>query len=50
MTATFYFITHPSVVIDPQLPVPRWPLSERGVMGVMGSGLYLLSDNCKVKA
>ncbi len=30
MTPAFYFITHPNVVIDPQLPVPRWPLSERG--------------------
>lgn len=26
-----YFITHPDVVIDPEVPVPRWPLSERGV-------------------
>lgn len=25
-----YFITHPDVVIDPEVPVPRWPLSERG--------------------
>jgi broad specificity phosphatase PhoE len=25
-----YFITHPDVVIDPAVPVPRWPLSERG--------------------
>jgi broad specificity phosphatase PhoE len=25
-----YFITHPDVVIDPNVPVPRWPLSERG--------------------
>jgi broad specificity phosphatase PhoE len=25
-----YFITHPEVVIDPQIPVPRWPLSQRG--------------------
>lgn len=25
-----YFITHPDVVIDPEIPVPRWPLSERG--------------------
>lgn len=24
------FITHPNVVIDPAVPVPRWPLSERG--------------------
>lgn len=24
------FVTHPEVVIDPQVPVPRWPLSERG--------------------
>lgn len=25
-----YFITHPDVVIDPAVPVPRWPLSQRG--------------------
>lgn len=25
------FITHPDVVIDPAVPVPRWPLSERGL-------------------
>ncbi|MBK1877315.1 histidine phosphatase family protein [Pelagicoccus mobilis] len=25
-----YFITHPNVAIDPEVPVPRWPLSERG--------------------
>lgn len=24
------FITHPEVVIDPQVPVPQWPLSPRG--------------------
>lgn len=30
MDKRIYFITHPNVVIDPQLPVPRWPLSERG--------------------
>ena len=25
-----YFLTHPQVVIDPAVPVPRWPLSEVG--------------------
>lgn len=25
-----HFITHPDVVIDPGVPVPEWPLSERG--------------------
>jgi broad specificity phosphatase PhoE len=25
-----FFITHPDVVIDPGVPVPDWPLSERG--------------------
>jgi broad specificity phosphatase PhoE len=25
-----YFITHPNVVVDPKLPVPRWSLSELG--------------------
>jgi len=27
---TFYFITHPNVVVSRDLPVPRWPLSELG--------------------
>jgi broad specificity phosphatase PhoE len=30
MARRIYFITHPDVVIDPALPVPRWPLSDRG--------------------
>jgi hypothetical protein len=25
-----YFITHPDVVIDPEVPVPQWHLSQRG--------------------
>jgi broad specificity phosphatase PhoE len=32
------FITHPNVVIDPAVPVPRWPLSEQG-RARMHSGL-----------
>jgi broad specificity phosphatase PhoE len=31
MSRLVYFITHPDVVIDPAVPVPRWPLSERGL-------------------
>ena len=27
-----YFITHPEVMIDPKVPVPHWPLSERGLV------------------
>jgi broad specificity phosphatase PhoE len=30
MSRSIYFITHPDVVIDPTVPVPQWPLSERG--------------------
>jgi broad specificity phosphatase PhoE len=30
MASTVYFITHPDVVIDRAVPVPEWPLSERG--------------------
>jgi len=30
MSRDIYFITHPDVVIDPSIPVPRWGLSERG--------------------
>lgn len=26
----FFFVTHPNVVIDRAIPVPRWPLSARG--------------------
>jgi len=25
------YITHPEVVMDPEIPVPRWPLSGRGL-------------------
>src|SRR5690348_11207079 len=25
-----YFITHPDVIIDPERPIERWPLSARG--------------------
>jgi broad specificity phosphatase PhoE len=31
LTPRLVFITHPDVAIDPALPVPRWPLSERGL-------------------
>ena len=27
---TFYFITHPNVVVSRDVPVPRWPLSQLG--------------------
>jgi broad specificity phosphatase PhoE len=27
---TVYFITHPDVLIDPNVPVPEWPLNARG--------------------
>ena len=30
MPRTFYFITHPNVVISRNVPVPHWPLSELG--------------------
>ncbi len=29
MTRAWY-VTHPDVLVDPDVPVPRWPLSERG--------------------
>lgn len=31
MTRQLVFITHPDVQIDPAVPVPQWPLSERGL-------------------
>lgn len=27
---TVFFITHPDVVIDPAVPIPDWPLNQRG--------------------
>ena len=30
MSRTFYFITHPNVVVSRELPGPQWPLSELG--------------------
>ena len=33
-----YYISHPDVVKDPAVPVPRWPLSARGGAGERGSG------------
>ncbi len=30
MPRTLYFITHPNVVINREVPVPQWPLSELG--------------------
>ena len=32
---TAYFITHPDVVINPAIPVARWPLSRRGRMRML---------------
>jgi len=31
MSKLVYFITHPDVQIDPERPVPKWSLSERGL-------------------
>lgn len=31
MSRRVYVITHPDVVVDPSIPVPRWPLSPRGL-------------------
>jgi broad specificity phosphatase PhoE len=31
-----YVLTHPDVVIDPEVPVPLWPLSERGRQRIQG--------------
>lgn len=28
---SLYFVTHPDVVIDPSVPIERWPLSPRGL-------------------
>jgi broad specificity phosphatase PhoE len=31
LVPTVFFITHPDVAIDPAVPVPDWPLNERGL-------------------
>jgi broad specificity phosphatase PhoE len=31
VTRSIYFITHPNVVVDREVPVPRWPLSDTGI-------------------
>ncbi len=36
----WYFVTHPNVVVDATIPVPRWPLSPRGIER-MRAGLHL---------
>lgn len=33
-----HFITHPDVAIDPAVPVPDSPLSERGMAGKQATG------------
>jgi len=40
MPRHFYFVTHPNVVISPDVPVPRWPLSTLGRKR-MAAGLRL---------
>jgi broad specificity phosphatase PhoE len=30
MSRRLYFISHPNVVVDPDVPVPQWPLSQVG--------------------
>ena len=30
MTRTFFYLSHPDVLIDPAVPVPRWPLNDTG--------------------
>ena len=37
MTRFLYFVTHPNVVIDRDVPVPRWPLSELGAQRMRNS-------------
>ncbi|MEO8546508.1 MAG: histidine phosphatase family protein [Burkholderiaceae bacterium] len=36
MQRALVFITHPDVRIDPAIPVPQWPLSERGLARMHG--------------
>jgi broad specificity phosphatase PhoE len=52
-----FFITHPEVVIDPAVPVPRWHLSDRGIarMRTLGrspmlAGVASIWASCETKA
>ena len=38
--ATVYFVTHPEVVVDPQIPVPDWGLSPVGWKRIEACLLY----------
>jgi len=37
---TVFFITHPDVAIDPSVPVPDWPLNERGRARLRATAAY----------
>lgn len=42
---SLFFVTHPEVVIDPAVPVPRWHLSDRGIARMRAFGASaLLAD------
>jgi len=44
---TVFFITHPDVAINPRVPVPEWPLNERGQVrmhNTLASSHYGLLD------
>ena len=43
-----HFITHPEVAIDPAVPVPDWPLSERGLR--RAANLLTRPWVCRVRA
>jgi broad specificity phosphatase PhoE len=51
------FLTHPEVVIDPEVPVPEWPLSQTGrrrmeafAEALAGAGLAAIHASTEVKA
>jgi broad specificity phosphatase PhoE len=46
-----FFITHPDVAIDPSVPVPDWPLNERGRARMRAMAAYLLTKGvCRIFA
>ena len=49
MTRVFRYLTHPEVVIDPDVPVPEWGLSEKGRQRTLAfRGSPLLRDTRSV--
>jgi len=42
-----FFITHPDVAIDPSIPVPNWPLNERGRARMRAMAAFLQTERVR---